>query len=181
MEQTAIAMETVLAVETVPLWETMAHAVFRLIDAYGWGVAAVLAAPLISFSATQHYKAINRRLFNRKPITPILDAVAWLIVLVLSFRFWTLAGLSNIASIYAALTVACFHTAIVKLIFAYAPAPVHDALAQSGFPDDEESTVLNATLTALLGGPVDRRKHDQPTFIERRKRHGKEESQTEER
>jgi hypothetical protein len=171
--------QTVLAVESTPIWENVAHAVFRLIGMYGWHVAAVLVAPLLSFVAVQHYKAANRRFFGRKPIAPLLDAVAWLIVLVLSFRFWTLADLSREASIYAALTVACFHTGIVKFVFAHAPKPVQSVLAQSAFPNGDGLTAVGLTRTILLGRAVEQRKHDQPVPVERRKHHAEKEDQTE--
>lgn len=123
-----------------------------LLSRYGWPVMAIIGSPLLSWRVTQYFKLHFKRVYGHKPRTLIMDTGSFCIVLAATYWAWSIHSDNGL---YVALAVACFHTAIVKAMFAYAPKKLSQALQ---YGSDNDSTIM----TVFVG--KDRRSQSRESF-----------------
>jgi hypothetical protein len=107
-----------------------------LLSRYGWPVMAIIGSPLLSWRVTQWFKLCFKRHYGTKPSTTLMDIGSFCIVLAATYWAWSIHS-DN--ALFVSLCVACFHTAIVKAMFAYAPKKLSKALQ---YGSDNDSTIM---------------------------------------
>lgn len=110
-----------------------------LVSKYGWPIVAIVLSPLISWRITQWYKLLNKRIAGRKPHWLLMDVGSWLMVYGMTYVAWSIHS-DN--ALFIAFIVACFHTGIVKYIFAKAPKPIVEALQYGAASEKTMLTVF---------------------------------------
>jgi len=119
---------------------------------YIWPVTAVILSPLLSWRIVQYIKLTAKRVNGHKPKPLTLDIAGFAIVYGLTYYAWTMYSVGN--ALFVAFCIGFMHTSIVKLVFAYAPKQVVEALAYG--LADERTTLA----TVLIG--KDRRAAKRP-------------------
>lgn len=123
-----------------------AESALELLSRYGWPIMAVIGSPLLSWRVTQWFKLTFKRQYGYKPSVLMMDVGSFCIVFGLTFWAWSIQSGNPLL---VALSVSCFHTAIIKAIFSYAPDKVVQSLQ---YGSDNDSTLM----TVFVG--KDRRK-----------------------
>lgn len=119
--------------------ESQADSIARMFSKYGWPVVAVVLSPLLSWRIFQWLKLAFKRQYGYKPHWLMLDAGSWSVVFGLTYWAWSIHAEN---AEFIALIVACFHTAIVKYIFAKAPKQIVDALSYGASSDHTMLTIF---------------------------------------
>lgn len=107
-----------------------------LLSRYGWPVMAIIGSPLMSWRVTQWFKLCFKRAYHKKPSTLIMDMGSFCTVLAVTYWAWSIHS-DN--ALFVSVAVACFHTAIVKALFSYAPKKLSQALQ---YGSDNDSTIM---------------------------------------
>lgn len=93
---------------------------------YAWPVVALMVSPVVSWRFMQWVKLRANCINGFKPSPIILDFSGFMIVVGITYYSWMLYAEN---ALLVALLVGFMHTSIVKLIFAYAPEKIVNALA----------------------------------------------------
>lgn len=108
-----------------------------LLSRYGWPVMAIIGSPLLSWRVTQYFKLHFKRVYGHKPRTLIMDTGSFCIVLAATYWAWSIQFPGS--ALFVSGSVACFHTAIVKALFSYAPKKLSQALQ---YGSDNDNTIM---------------------------------------
>lgn len=164
IEQTASEVDFVLRmIETA---EKMIVIFFRILNDYGFKVAAVIGAPYLMWRWIQSHKLQIKKRKGEKPHWAILDTVNIVGTFTLSLAFHAgdiiLHGGKLSAAVASSFAVACFGWLTVKLIFKFAPRKVVEVMQDGVYIDDDANMTRMAIATVIAGRRGDERKKARP-------------------